>query len=710
MLALSRRLASSCVKYTAPPCAIRTYSANATVAENVVRPTANLSTTVSNLRQLLIEVRGSLCNLRSSKRWRSVIDKSLNELSQEQVPESILKIAVVGEINTGKTGVINLLLNSNTSSGVSKANFNPPLDETVLKGEYLYQKVVSGDQRKASGSGDELIVEYPSDWLLSRKVQFIEVSGISNFIENQKLLDEVVHFVQHECDVVLFVTDSRRQLTQSSERRLLKAISNGQKSNIVFLLNGVEEFHRADEDQAKFPGTSLEIATKNVKTYIKNEVQEDSVPFFPLSTQIGSKAINVGNSGMWEKSGLGELKSFLTSHLDPHGRTQYKLMTHVVNGQMSCSELSRSLDERLRLIGVCQQQLLQLDSSVRAHESSLLDNFLNDDLELLDELFMDMKANASFYMANLAYLDDRSWARSVAHSSVINEAQAGWLMSTLPLYWKIGNLDITDGLMRTLGREFLREAEYKMIYLIGKLEEGVKNHVCEVSDVFNRIGKEEKFLNYEVTYQAAREISLMKNDLRRQYHIPTLPIRDIKEESNVYLRADTTMPIRPVTSGLFPNIMRSDPFRLSNKIWEHQTAFNVYEQCLRAEKYLKRGVSQSIALQSIAVGVAAGLNLMDFPGMFVVGSFFSLSSVSFGLLKYKHMNASSKLIHNANTLQKKLKTDLKDILHDEVTGNLFRPLKESISKGNRILSDKMDWIAEHKGRLKELEDEFKRLR
>ena len=74
---------------------------------------------------------------------------------------------------------------------------------------------------------------------------------------------------------------------------------------------------------------------------------------------------------------------------------------------------------------------------------------------------------------------------------------------------------------------------------------------------------------------------------------------------------------------------------------------------------MKKGVSQSLAIQAIAVGFAAGLNLLDFPGLFVCGSFAATSAAGFALLKYKHLNASSKIIQSANSVQKKLKTDLK---------------------------------------------------
>ena len=109
-----------------------------------------------------------------------------------------------------------------------------------------------------------------------------------------------------------------------------------------------------------------------------------------------------------------------------------------------------------------------------------------------------------------------------------------------------------------------------MIYLIGKLEEGVKNHVCEVSDVLEAIGKEPQFLNYEITYRAAREISLMKNDLRRQYNLPSSALLSSDVDNYTTLQGAVKFPVAPVTGGTFPNVIRSDPFRLSNKIWEHQ--------------------------------------------------------------------------------------------------------------------------------------------
>ena len=150
------------------------------------------------------------------------------------------------------------------------------------------------------------------------------------------------------------------------------------------------------------------------------------------------------------------------------------------------SNMIDHLDFRLSLIRQCQKQLSALDLSVRQHESAILDNFLVDDLELLDELFVEMRSNAALYFSNIAAIDE-TLGILPSRVNLLEAPEKGWLLSTLPLYWKIGSIDIADGLMKTLGAEFLREAEYKVgVYVLVDFSCPRCLYMFCVDDLFNR--------------------------------------------------------------------------------------------------------------------------------------------------------------------------------------------------------------------------------
>ena len=240
--------------------------------------------------------------------------------------EELFLLVIVGEFNSGKSALINALLEAE----ISKEGVTPTTDRiTVLRYD---DEPVERERR------DGILEKgYPNEFL--REIAIVDTPGTNAIIRHHEELSR--GFVPRS-DLVLFVTSAERPLTES-EGGYLELIRDWGKK-VVLIVNKADLLQNEE-------------ASRQVRSFVEGGIRSAlglAPPIFLVSALLARKAraatSTIERDAPLGASGFGELERYVTDLLDEEGRVRLKLESPLGVMEELTRRYKAAVDERLSLL------------------------------------------------------------------------------------------------------------------------------------------------------------------------------------------------------------------------------------------------------------------------------------------------------------------------------------------------------------------------
>ena len=281
-------------------------------------------------------------------------DLELLKNSLDQLEEMFL-LVVVGEINAGKSALINALMGDRY------------LTEGVIPTTSQLFLVRYGETVSRSVSHDDIaVVHLPVEWL--REVNLVDTPGTNAVIRSHEQITE--HFVPRS-DLVLFVTSADRPFSES-ERTFLERIRRWGKK-IVIVVNKMDMLQNENER-----GQVLAFVDENARLLVGGEPR-----IFPVSARLALEAKQQERSSgtplaaqeSWGRSQFGALEEYIMARLDKQERVRLKLENPLGIALNLVENYSQVIDDRQNLLKGDFQTLDTIDEQLAAYEADMRRDF-----------------------------------------------------------------------------------------------------------------------------------------------------------------------------------------------------------------------------------------------------------------------------------------------------------------------------------------------
>ena len=268
-------------------------------------------------------------------------DNPLFATINEKIKNTLLTIAVAGEIKKGKSSFINALLSEPglvpvaedvATSCVSKIHYGPkvahrvhflPDDEGKVREPLDIAPEEVGDYGSEAGNKhnkknvDFIAISCPSDFLKTGVV-IVDTPGIGGLVTSHKA---ITYRFLPDADAVFYVTDSATPFDQT-DLDFLKEISKATEH--IYIL-------QSKTDTAASSDASVQICQRNIKE-LKSHLRIESPRYFPISSRLKSLADKSGDPDDMEDSGFAPVHKFILHDLRDE---QERIITH-----QCCNHLS----------------------------------------------------------------------------------------------------------------------------------------------------------------------------------------------------------------------------------------------------------------------------------------------------------------------------------------------------------------------------------
>ena len=269
--------------------------------------------------QIILEEKLLLTNLLAEIEILSDEDLKNKLTSVIENLENLFSIVFIGEFSTGKSSIINTLLEIDAlPEGIT-----PTTDEiTVLK---------HGDQILESIENGSRLLSIPEDRL--KGILLVDTPGTNVTIEqHQKITEEFIP----KADIVFFTIGAERAVT-GSEAKLIEFIKEEWLKNIVFVLNKIDVAKDENELNQLITHTSSELERAfNFKPHI-----------IPVSAKLAKEAKANSDSQLHSASGFQQLEEYIFKTLGEEERVRMKLESSSQVALSLCSETEKVIDANL---------------------------------------------------------------------------------------------------------------------------------------------------------------------------------------------------------------------------------------------------------------------------------------------------------------------------------------------------------------------------
>ena len=283
-------------------------------------------------RELISQERLAIGDLRALLGRLDAAGDDLDALKQAlRDLEGIFMLVVCGEFNSGKSSLLNAMLNAK----VMLEGVTPTTDRITI--------VTYGDTpRDIDESSVLLRREYPAEIL--KELALVDTPGTNAIIKKHQELTE--RFIPR-ADLVLFVTSADRPFTET-ERGFLELISSWGKK-IVIVVNKIDILE-TEEERDKVLEFVLEHARESLGV---------SPEVFGVQAKAAFRKRQAGES--LEGTGLLELEAFITTTLQEGERLKLKLKSPLGVARRIAEKYHAVIDERLELLADDRRTLDEVD-------------------------------------------------------------------------------------------------------------------------------------------------------------------------------------------------------------------------------------------------------------------------------------------------------------------------------------------------------------
>jgi len=266
--------------------------------------------------------------------------------SVQESLDNLFSIVFIGEFSTGKSSIINTLLNRK----ILPEGITPTTDRiTVIKyGETEEDHQENGNQ----------VISVPEERI--KGLFIVDTPGTNVTIEQHEQLTQ--EFIP-KADIVFFTIGAERAVT-GSEAKLIKFIKEDWLKNIVFLLNKVDIAKDEAELKTLIDHTEKELERSfHIKPHI-----------IPISARLALESGDSSESELYEKSGFSRLREYIFETLSEEERVRMKIKSTSEIALSLCDEADRVLDAHINKIEEDTRSLGEFESKLDSMIREIVSN------------------------------------------------------------------------------------------------------------------------------------------------------------------------------------------------------------------------------------------------------------------------------------------------------------------------------------------------
>ncbi|MGH7888917.1 MAG: dynamin family protein, partial [Thermodesulfobacteriota bacterium] len=295
----------------------------------------------------LIQEEKALLDLLSSEVRALNYEELLNKLNTvRENLENLFSIVFIGEFSTGKSSVINSLLEEK----ILPEGITPTTDKiTILK---------YGDIKEEYQENGNYYISIPENRL--KGFVIVDTPGTNVTIEQH---EQVTQEFIPKADIVFFVIGAERAVT-GSEAKLIKFIKEDWLKNIVFLINKTDITESEEELQKLLQYSEGEIhRIFKIKPFI-----------IPVSAKLAIQGKQSKNPELYSRSGFDKLEEYIFRTLGEEERIRMKIKGSSDIAISLSLETEKALSNHLDKISGDTERLGEFESRLEGMKGEVLEN------------------------------------------------------------------------------------------------------------------------------------------------------------------------------------------------------------------------------------------------------------------------------------------------------------------------------------------------
>ena len=349
-------------------------------------------------RQLAKELQACLQDFKKAEACTKVLQEIIASLDE------LFMLVVMGEFNTGKSALINALLNAE----VVKEGLRPTTDKITVIRYDEHAKLQQIDQ-------DAVEQYFPSDLL--RNVSIVDTPGGNALEEHERIRDD---FIPHS-DLILFVMWAFKACTKS-EQILLERIRSW-RVDVVIILNGIDNIRSSQ---------GLDEIIDAVQEFCINDLnfKPDIIPISALQAQEAQRlpVTDDNRETLWLKSRFEGLTRYLYNKLREAERVRTKLRrpldimrTLLAKAQSIVDEHTSMLTEDIFTINTLHEILQSYEQNIKRDLPDRLSKieYILSETQRKSELFFD----ETIRLSHLPEMIRTGAFRNEFERKIVNESQ-----------------------------------------------------------------------------------------------------------------------------------------------------------------------------------------------------------------------------------------------------------------------------------------------
>ncbi|KAI9201807.1 uncharacterized protein BJ171DRAFT_195899 [Polychytrium aggregatum] len=471
------------------------------------------------------------------------------------------------------------------------------------KGSY---RISYGSDSAPSPSLDFADLKSSVDWLRNSNVELHVVPRGEALEPKATALEDAVC----KGDVVIYVTDNHHQLATQSEVDFFKQVYASGRPNVVLAVNQATDL---SDEQTKLVEERVSARLAAVRQLAGSKVSNESVQVLVTSAQQARRGQELG-------SGVGELRTTVLSFLNSAGLERARQQKTSYLTSQALARLEHDQTQALDLLKQSEEQIQALVKTITSTEARIHSEFKIRDLIAVDQSLALLTTSLRSYFDQVKY-----WK----------------------LFWRSDFL--ASDLQHRMRECSLNEAENRMIYSIGKLNQGLVG-------LYDQVQQQLEILSSPTSPLAQHPITReLQQDIQR--------ILEIVEKQR-------------------PPVNEVDPMKLRNQV----AAFDESKQGDELQNVANRLVRTSVGVQLAVLSLGLLFTHLGVPWAISIPSTILASGLGFGWMGLRWTSMTDRFISRIGGAQKTLKEKLAATYEEDFTRVAGKPLRDLIKLFNEASS------------------------
>ncbi|KAJ3179366.1 hypothetical protein HDU87_002975 [Geranomyces variabilis] len=516
------------------------------------------------------------------------------------------RIAFVGESSAATSDVVEALLKTGA--------------ETIPRTAGKIRKIGYGAQSpEVQAEQNHVDIRAPVEWLSRHDVEICELPNFDSITPAQ--LEDVIY----RSDLVVLVTTAQQRLSRLRESAFMEQFYGKGKASVVIAVHGLSP-HGSDTIGV------LEGIREQVQHYARKDTSPlPHVAIVPVETRNALRSEDVSDLAESSASGVDDLLVSIISRIDtPSDRAAHKSRAAIFTAEQALDRLLVGQTAADRALEQASKELQSLVSRVVRTEKRLVRDFEQADLAVVQDSVSALSAAVRAYFDKVKF-----WK----------------------LFWRSDF--VADDLKAMMQRHNLLQAEYRMVYAVGKLNEGLHG-------LYERVQEHVDSLS-----QPAPGTPLAEGGA------PTRALlQDISRIQQILTHKTSPAP------DVSPAGIKINPFFLRDQLVHFDATPHCSELQRKAEKLVRRQLIYQLGLYSSSL-LAVHLGV---PFAVMAPTALALSASGLGWMRLRWGSLETRFWGNVSQAHKTLKENILNVYEQEFTRGVAKPLVSVI----RLLEDAIE--------------------